>query len=385
MTILELTATTFGPGRMGGGERHPTEFVRELARHEPVVAAYAIPDGESPPITPYLRLPARFGSLPQAISPTNPLPSWGTVSTLGGYLREHRRSIEFVHVHNLRTALSSLGIVLAYLRRKGDGMSILVTDHGARFFPFPRFTARLVDQWVPISAYSERLLQQLAPHPSCVIPAAVTERFLDGGRTAFETRSIDLLFTGRLVPWKRPDKVLDLAAKLTGHLGRPVAVVLAGAEIDPRFTEFLRRRAVALGLERSVRFELGPSDDRLRELYQQAKVYCFPSDPIDTFGRRHPFPELSSATVLEAGALGTPAIANRIPAASEQVIDGRTGYVVDGIDSAAGVSRAASLLERGEWEPRSIAAQAYVRSERTYPVIVARFRALLERLRSERR
>lgn len=382
MTILEITATTFGPGRRGGGERHPTEFIRELSRHEPVMAGFALPDGEPAPIEPFVRIPAWFGGLPAAVSPTNPLPSFAAVGTLGAYLREHARDIEFVHVHNLRTAVSTLTLFLAYLRRKGGRMRILLTDHGARFFPVPSFTARLVDYWVPISSYSEELLQRLARHPSRVVPAAVTGSFLAGDCPPFASRTVDLLFTGRLVPWKRPEKVLDLAARLTRQLGRPVQVVLAGAELDPAFTAYLRRRAEVLHLGASVSIELGPTDERLRELYQHAKVYCFPSDIVDTFGRRHPFPELSSATLLEAAALGTPALANRIPASVEQVRSGSTGFVVDGLDSDQGVARAQELLEPGTWSDRSRDARRFVQSERTYPAIVATFREFLNAIRT---
>ena len=382
MTILEVTATTFGPLRTGGGERHPTEFLRELSKHETVVASYALPATESPVFEPFVRVPARFGSLPTLLTPSNPLPWWGAARTISGYLRDHDGEVEFVHIHNLRTAVATLWTFLAYLRKKHDRIRILLTDHGARFFPAPQLSARWVDYWVPVSRLSELQLLALAPHPSRVVPAAVSDRFLDTPPRSFDERPLDLLFAGRIAPWKRPERVLDLAARLRARLGRPISTVLAGGVVDTAFVNFLHRHAESLDLGPEVEFRLGPTDGELLQLYSRAKVYCFPSDTIDTFGRRHPFPELSSATVLEAAALGTPTLANRIPAAEEQVQQGVTGYVVAGIDSVEGVERAATLLqEPTAWTSVSRAARAYVLAERTYPRIVDRFRGFLGEIR----
>ena len=384
MTIVEVTAASFGAGTSGGGERHADEFIRELARHEEVVASYAIPGPSGRTSPSELLCPARFVSMPPWLSRTNPLPRAATWGMVGAYLRSHKGEVEFVHVHNLRTAFSTLWLILTYLRKKDDGIRILLTDLGARFVPFPRLSAGMVDAYVPISRFSEGLLLRLAARPSHVVPTAVSAPFLVGSPRPFSERSVELLFVGRIVPWKRPDRVLGLAADLGRRLGRPVQTVLAGAAVDPAFLEELRGRAVRLGLTDSVRFVVGPSDEELRELYSSAKLYCLASDAVDAYGHRHAAPELSSITVLEAAARGTPAIANRIPAAIEQVQDGRTGYLLDAFGDERTVEVAEHLLTSGsEWDQLSRGARLFVESERTYPVTVAEFRSFLAALRGQ--
>jgi glycosyltransferase involved in cell wall biosynthesis len=382
MTIVEVTAAQFGTGRSGGGERHAVEFISELARHEPVVFAHAAPIGSAPSRAEELPCPAHTWSMPPLFTETNPIPSLGSWGLVGGFLRSHRRELEFIHVHNLRTAVSTQWMLLAYLRKKGDGTRILLTDLGARFFPAPSLTARMADYYVPISRVSEQYLLDLAVRPSCVVPTAVSAPFLSNGLRPFDQRPVDLLFVGRIVPWKRPDRVLRLAADLKVRLGRAVPTVIAGAAVDPAFLADLRRRAEELKIGHDVTFVTGPTDEALIELYDRSKVYCMASDSTDTYGRRHRYPELSSITVLEAAARGTPALANRIPAAEEQVRDGVTGRLVDPFGGPACLQAAEDLLTSlSRWSRLSAGAHEFVASERTYPRTVASFREFLRSIR----
>lgn len=382
MTILEVTAAPFGPGREGGGERHPTWFAEELARFEPVVFAFADAAVE-PPGRGRLPIPARSLDLPPFLTPTNPLPRLASLGAIEGYLRSHAGEIEFVHVHNLRTAMASLWLLLASLRKKGDRFRVILTDHGARFFPWPRLTARMVDYYAPVSHYSDRILQALARRPSRVVPAAVSTAFVRAGPPPpWSARDIDLLFVGRIVPWKRPERVIDLAARASARLGRPVRAVIAGAVGDRGFWDALQRKAAGHSGSLGIEFVANPPDAALVELYGRARLFVFASDPVDSFGRRHAAPELSSATVLEAAARGTPAVAGRIPAALENVRDGETGILVDAFDGESTRDRVCDLLRGGPaWQRLSDAANAYVMGERTYPRIVERFRAYLEDIR----
>ncbi len=382
MTIVEVTAAPFGPGHAGGGERHAQEFIRELARYETVVSSFAVPgrNAESSPFA--IPCPARFASFPPFLSETNPIPRAAAWGAIGSYLRSHRGEVEFVHVHNLRTAFSTLWLLLTYLRKKDERIRILLTDLGARFFPLPRLTASMVDFYAPISQYSEGMLLELARRPSRVVPTAVSSPFLAQGIRPFSERPIDLLFVGRLVPWKRPDRVLRLALELTRRLGRPTSTVLAGAVVDPTFLVELRRQADRLGIAERVRFIERPSDAELIELYSRAKVYCLASDSIDAHGRHHPAPELSSITVLEAAACGTPALANRIPAALEQVQDGVTGYLTAPFGGPGTIDLAERMITDGPaWSRLSGGARAFVERERTYPATVALFRSFLAEIR----
>jgi glycosyltransferase involved in cell wall biosynthesis len=382
LTILEVTAAPFGAGRAGGGERHAIEFIRELSRHEPVVASYAVRARKSAPAVGEVLCPAHFISFPPVFSTTNPLPGFASWGVIGSYLRTHRGEIEFVHVHNLRTAMSTLWLLLTYLRKKDDHLRILLTDHGARFFPLPQLTIQMVDAYVPVSRQSEQLLLKLAERPSRIVPTAVSSEFLDGRPLGFSERSIHLLWVGRFVPWKRPDRVLQLTADLGRRLQRPVQTVITGAGVDPAFLGELRRRAQELGITDNVRFVVGPSDAELIALYSHAKVYCLASDTVDMYGRHNALPELSPITVLEAAARGTPALANGIPAGAEQVREGVTGHLVSPFGGPHSIDLAERMVtDPAHWTTLSTGAREFVERERTYPQTVQRFRAFLTELR----
>ena len=383
MTIVEVTAVAFGAGRHGGGERHPLGFATELARHESVVFACTGASGIDAGSTERLEVPALQRSFPPFVSRTNPLPTPTTLSAVGKFLRRHSADIEFVHVHNLRTAIGTSWIVLSHLRRSAGHARIILTDHGARFFPWPRLTANLVDYYAPVSAYSERMLQALARHPSCVVPTAVSEAFTSARPPPdWAIRDLDLLFVGRIVPWKRPERIVELAERLSKSLGRPVRAAIAGANADPELTAALQRRARASLPSAIVEFHTDPADRLLVELYGRARFLVFASDAIDSLGRRHPAPELSSVAVLEAASQGTPAIATALPAALENIQDGKTGLIVDGFDTSTSIDRVSAVLnDPAVGRAMSDRAREYVIAERTYPRTVARFRAFLDAIR----
>lgn len=382
MTIVEVTAAPFAEGHSGGGERHVAEFSRELARHESVVTSFGVPTagGAYDPAT--IPLPAHVLSWPPVLTETNPLPRWSAVARIGRYLRDHRGEVEFVHLHNLRTAVSSLWLALTYLRKQSDRTRVILTDHGARFVPLPGVLVRAVDLYAPVSAASERYLRDLAERPSCIVPTAVSDGFLAGPPPSFEARPTDLLFVGRMVPWKRPDRVLELAHALGKRLGRPVSAALAGAPSDPAYLAELRRLADQLGLRDQVRFVIGPSDVELRRCYDTSRIFCLASDGTDARGRRYAFPELSPITALEAAARGLPTLAQAIPAAREQVREGITGHLTEHFVGADSLEWAATVLAGGAaWRSYSTGARAFVERERTYPRTVERFRGLLATVR----
>ncbi|MGQ9920296.1 MAG: glycosyltransferase family 4 protein [Desulfobacca sp.] len=111
-----------------------------------------------------------------------------------------------------------------------------------------------------------------------------------------ETRQgpVQLLFVGRLVPYKGADILLDALARLpAAHCGQiELTVVGDGPERQP-LTEQVQR----LGLTAAVRFVGWVAQKQTREYYAQADLFCFPS--IREFG---------GAVVLEAMASGLPCL-----------------------------------------------------------------------------
>jgi glycosyltransferase involved in cell wall biosynthesis len=144
------------------------------------------------------------------------------------------------------------------------------------------------------------------------------------------SRRDHLLGVGRWIPYKNFDLMIEIAAAA----GRPL--VLAGS--GPQEAE-LRRRARG----REVTFEVRPSRERLRELYHGAAALLFPAH--EDFG----------IIPVEAQACGTPVIGLRRGGLLETVLEGGTGYLVDGLDPGCYVDAIGRI---GELDQARIAAHA---------------------------
>jgi glycosyltransferase involved in cell wall biosynthesis len=111
------------------------------------------------------------------------------------------------------------------------------------------------------------------------------------------------LVAGRLVAYKRA----DVAVRAVRAAGRRVVVAGSGPEL-----------ASLRGIgDAGVSFEEQPTRERLRDLYRRARALVAPG--VEDFGM----------TMVEAQACGTPVVAANEGGATEAVIDGETGILVD--------------------------------------------------------
>lgn len=141
---------------------------------------------------------------------------------------------------------------------------------------------------------------------------------LDAQLTERELKVLDslpqtfILGASRFIPYKRLDIVIQL-----GQVN-DIPVVLAGE--GPSFPALRELAAQTPGL---VTFVARPSLAMLRALYERALAYVFPA--VEDFG----------IMPVEAMATGTPVIAPSIGGASESIIDGLTGRLLDGFSKSA--------------------------------------------------
>lgn len=139
-----------------------------------------------------------------------------------------------------------------------------------------------------------------------------------------------LAFLGRLSRDKRPDRAIEIARlsgmklKIAAKVGEDDRSYYA-SEIQPLIDG---DRIEYLG-------EIG--DDRKAEFLGNATALLFPIDWPEPFG----------LVVIEAMALGTPAIVWNEGAMPEIVDQGASGFVVDSIDEAVGRVADAARLDRG--------------------------------------
>ncbi|MDN4481765.1 glycosyltransferase [Demequina muriae] len=188
--------------------------------------------------------------------------------------------------------------------------------------PLTRIDRRRAQEPTGIAAVSEYIARRIEAtwgRESTVIHPPVNVAAFDDAPVLSEADaevasalpSAFVLGASRLVPYKRVD-----AAIIAGEAAQ-LPVVIAGDGPDrARLTALAERARVPVTL-------LGrTSDALLRELYRRATVYVFA--PIEDFG----------IMPVEAMAAGTPVVARDIGGASETVVDGVTGALVSGLDSA---------------------------------------------------
>ena len=204
-----------------------------------------------------------------------------------------------------------------------------------------------------------------------VIPPGVdVERFrpLDAAARGAARRHFGLdperplvLGVSRLVPRKGFDVLIDAVAGLP-----EVQLVVAGAGRD---RNRLMRRADARGIARRVRF-LGrvPDDEWFPRLYACADVFAMPCR--ERWGGLEA--EGFGIVFLEAAAAGVASVAGRSGGSHEAVVDGETGFVVDG--RALDVRGAVDALLADEQLRRRMgeAARARVVAECSYDTLAGR-------------
>jgi glycosyltransferase involved in cell wall biosynthesis len=192
-----------------------------------------------------------------------------------------------------------------------------------RLRQWDKVSADRTDAWICTSDVVKRRVRKLYGQDSTVIPPPVdTTRFAvgtgDGGY---------YLMLMRLVPWKRPDIVVDACTRLGVNL------IVAG---DGRALEGLRKSAGP-----TVKFVGRVNDSQMRDLYRACKALILPS--MEDFG----------ITPLEAMASGRPVIAFGRGGVLDTVMPGVTGEFFDE-QSADSVAAALTAFDPARYDPRRI-------------------------------
>lgn len=380
--IVEVTAVPFSIKNAGGGERFPTEFYKELKKYEETMFCYSSKEGEFIDDSSML-IPGNFYKFKNIITEVNPIPTFDTIKTIKNFLNYYENEIEFLHIHNLRTAMSTIWLLLL-LKKKPKNLRIILTDHNARFFPFPKLSIRPVDYYAPVSTISDKILQELNKKPSFILPTFVSSTFQGKSlQLDFIQRDIDLLFLGRIVPWKGVDKVIQIGEKLIRKRDGGVKIVIAGRVSDQNYLNQLKRLVLTKHLEEKIEFDLDPTDDAIASLYARAKVHILFSVTKDIFGQIHHYPELNPATIAEASICGTPSIVSSAPGLKEQIVDGHDGYIIPEDDLELATTRILSLInDRDGWGLMSQNAYKNAVNTRTLVSIVRKFRSNLDKIRN---
>ena len=157
-----------------------------------------------------------------------------------------------------------------------------------------------------------------------VDPAA----FCESSKARDSSAIFEIICVGRLVPAKGQHILID-AVNLLARRGRQVCLRLVGAGPD---RESLERAAAQVDPRAVVLFEGAVNQDRIRDLYAQADVFCIPS-----------FAEGLPIALMEAMAMGIPCVSTHITGIPELIRDGTDGVLVAPSDTE-GLANALSML-----------------------------------------
>jgi glycosyltransferase involved in cell wall biosynthesis len=172
---------------------------------------------------------------------------------------------------------------------------------------------------------------QRAPQPNSNWVRTVYHGLPDTLAIANRAKRDYVAFLGRISPEKRPDRAIEIARRA----GWPIKIA---AKVDRVDREYYEAVIAPLLVGADVEFvgEVGEAD-KMRFL-AGAHALLFPIDWPEPFG----------LVMIEAMACGTPVIAYDRGSVREVITDGETGFIVDGIESAAKAVAEVDRLDRGQ-------------------------------------
>jgi phosphatidylinositol alpha-1,6-mannosyltransferase len=303
-----------------------------------------------------------------------------------------RRAQGIAREHGCDTVLfgaaAPLGLLAPGLRGAGIRRSVALThghEAGWAALPGARSLLRRIGETVDVVTYlgayfRSRLARALSPQAAArmvrLAPGVDTGTFRPGCGGAAIRERLGLagrpvaLCVSRLVPRKGQDTLVRAWPRVQAEVPG-AALVLVGSG---RYRTALQKDAERRGVASSVIFTGSVPWRDLPAYYDAADVFTMPCRTrrggLDVEGL--------GIVYLEASATGLPVIAGDSGGAPDAVLDGQTGYVVNGRSPSAVAARLSSLLA----DPARAAAmgekgQAWVMAEWRWDLVSQRFGQIL--------
>jgi len=283
-------------------------------------------------------------------------------------------------------AAAPLGLLAAPLRSAGIDRFVASThghEVGWAMLPAARQVLRRIGSTVDVVTYlgaytRARLAPAFGPYPRLErLPSGVDPTVFRPDAGGAEVRSqLDLadrpvvVCVSRLVPRKGQDVLLRALPALRRQVPGTCLLIVGGGPDSPR----LHRLAGDLGVADAVRFTGSVPWAELPAHYAAGDVFAMPCRTrlggMDVEGL--------GIVYLEASATGLPVVAGRSGGAPDAVLDGDTGYVVNGRSVTAVTNAVAGLLLDPD-RARAMGARGrqWVQQEWRWDAMAARLRMLL--------
>ncbi len=251
-----------------------------------------------------------------------------------------RKHHSHLHVH-LASQAATVGL---YVRRV-FGVGLSITVHGPDEFydtqgQYLEQKIAAADFICCISYYARSQLMRLSPAihwEKLIVSRLGVDAAVFSPRSSRRTPEIfEVLCVGRLTPSKGQRLLISAVERLTQQ-ERRVRLRLVGAGPD----EASLRQCAAAGTEETIVFEGAVNQDRIRELYRTADLFCIPS-----------FAEGIPVVLMEAMAMEIPCVSTCITGIPELIRDGIDGLLIAPSDLEGLVSALATLIDDADLRER---------------------------------
>ncbi|MFP5206259.1 MAG: glycosyltransferase family 4 protein [Acidobacteriota bacterium] len=234
---------------------------------------------------------------------------------VGQWMR--RQGLRHLHVH-LASQAASVGLFV----RTVFGFGYSLTVHGPDEFydangQYLAQKTTAADFIVCISSFARSQMMKLSPYEHwnkfVVVPLGIDPEVFPPRSPNSRPDPFEILCIGRLTPAKGQHLLIDAVDALLGQ-GRNVRLRLVGGGPDEAS---LRQHAARIALPDRIAFEGPINQDRIREFYAAADIFCLPS-----------LAEGVPVVLMEAMAMEIPCVTTRIAGIPELIRDGVDGLLV---------------------------------------------------------
>ncbi|WP_129630398.1 glycosyltransferase family 4 protein [Candidatus Oscillochloris fontis] len=251
----------------------------------------------------------------------------------------------------------------ALLARRLGGAKVVLGCHGEDFYRGDTLLARHVDASVSCSHFNAATIEaHYGFRPQVVFNGIDTSLFRPLGPAERSNRPAQLLFVGRLQPWKGVETAIRALALIPD-----AELLIAGAGEDRARLEGI---VAELKLEERVYFLGGLERQTLPQLYSRCDLLLATSHASETFG----------IGPVEAQACGLPVVASNFGGFPEVIDAGRTGLLVPPRDPQALAETVTSLLADPTRRAAMAAAAPAWAAQFAWPAVTDRIEAVYNSL-----